>query len=68
MQSGLTSFTHSRRNNLMISFTFQGFWMYLLAGIGEKKTKTSNEKNLVVASFMLYAFFYNVSLSAIIIT
>lgn len=45
----------------MLSFFFQGFWMYLLAGLGSQADKTSTEKNMVVAAFMLYAFFYNVS-------
>jgi len=45
----------------MISFFLQGFWMFLLAGIGGKATKTESEKDVVVAAFMLYAIGYNVS-------
>jgi hypothetical protein len=37
--------------------------MYLLAGLGQKSSKTTTESNTIVASFMLYAFTYNVSLS-----
>ncbi|KAI1459666.1 putative sugar transporter [Annulohypoxylon moriforme] len=48
-----------RRYSLMASFFLQAFWMYLLAGIGEKGHKTSTEENTIVAAFMLYAFFYN---------
>jgi hypothetical protein len=35
--------------------------MFLLAGVGELSTKSAAENNLIVASFMLYAVFYNVS-------
>lgn len=44
----------------MNSFFFQAFWMFLLAGVGQKPHKTPTEKNTIVAAFMLYAFMYNV--------
>lgn len=44
----------------MNSFFFQAFWMFLLAGIGQKSQKSPTEKNTIVAAFMLYAFMYNV--------
>lgn len=45
----------------MTSYFFQAFWMFLLAGLGERTGNTSTTKNMVVASFMLYSLFYNVS-------
>lgn len=51
----------SRRPSLMTSYFFQAFWMFLLAGLGERAGNTSTTKNMIVASFMLYSFFYNVS-------
>jgi hypothetical protein len=45
----------------MVSFFFQTFWMYILAGLGEKAHKSPTEKNTVVAAFMLFGLFYNVS-------
>ncbi|KAJ5692590.1 hypothetical protein N7462_002013 [Penicillium macrosclerotiorum] len=48
-----------RRPSLMITFIFQAIWMYLLAGLGEKESKSDGEKNAIVAAFMLYAFSYN---------
>lgn len=35
--------------------------MYILAGLGEKGHKSPTEKNTVVAAFMLFGLFYNVS-------
>lgn len=49
----------------MTSYFFQAFWMFLLAGLGERTGNTSTTKNMIVASFMLYSFFYNVSTAAI---
>lgn len=40
--------------------------MYLLAGVGELHNKTSTQKNVVVAAFMLFGFSYNVSADTII--
>ncbi|PCG91079.1 Major facilitator superfamily domain, general substrate transporter [Penicillium occitanis (nom. inval.)] len=48
-----------RRPSLMTSYFFQAFWMFLLAGLGERTGNTSTTKNMIVASFMLYSFFYN---------
>ncbi|KAH8891220.1 putative sugar transporter [Thozetella sp. PMI_491] len=48
-----------RRKNLLLSFGLQAFFMYLLAGLGEKTSKSTTESNTIVASFMLYAFTYN---------
>lgn len=62
ISANLYLLTLSRRQGLMLSFFFQGFWMYLLAGFGQKSDQTPNEKNLVVAAFMLFSMFYNVSL------
>jgi hypothetical protein len=45
----------------MVSFFFQTFWMYMLAGLGEKSHNYPTEKNTVVAAFMLFGVFYNVS-------
>lgn len=45
----------------MISFFFQTLWLYILAGIGEKGHKSPMEENTVIAAFMLYSIFYNVS-------
>jgi hypothetical protein len=45
----------------MVSFFFQTFWMYILAGLGENGHKSPTEKNTVVAAFMLFGLFYNVS-------
>jgi hypothetical protein len=45
----------------MTSYFLQAFWMFLLAGLGERGGNTSATKNMIVASFMLYSFFYNVS-------
>ncbi|KUL90293.1 hypothetical protein ZTR_01918 [Talaromyces verruculosus] len=50
-----------RRPSLMTSYFFQAFWMFLLAGLGERTRNTSTTKNMIVASFMLYSFFYNMS-------
>lgn len=47
----------------MITFSFQGFWMYLLAGLGEMTHKTSTIRNAIVAAFMLYAITYNVGVN-----
>ncbi|UKZ91691.1 uncharacterized protein TrAFT101_006663 [Trichoderma asperellum] len=48
-----------RRATLLLSFFLQGFFMFLLAGLGQKDGKSRSESDMVVASFMLYAFFYN---------
>ncbi|ETI27799.1 hypothetical protein G647_00248 [Cladophialophora carrionii CBS 160.54] len=48
-----------RRYSLMITFSFQAFWIFLLAGLGGMAHKTASEKNMIVAAFMLYAFSYN---------
>ncbi|CAK7199498.1 hypothetical protein SEUCBS139899_002178 [Sporothrix eucalyptigena] len=48
-----------RRPALLQSFFFQAFWMFLLAGLGSKSNRSESQNNTVVASFMLYAFFYN---------
>ncbi|KAF9879040.1 hypothetical protein CkaCkLH20_03273 [Colletotrichum karsti] len=48
-----------RRYSLLISFFFQCFFMYLLAGLGQQTTKTATESNTIVAAFMLFAFSYN---------
>ncbi|KAH8896670.1 general substrate transporter [Thozetella sp. PMI_491] len=48
-----------RRHTLLLSFFLQCFFMFLLAGLGEKDNRSPSENNMVVASFMLYAFFYN---------
>lgn len=45
----------------MISYIFQSFWLFLLAGLGGKADKTPTEKNTIVAAFMLFAVWYNVS-------
>ncbi|KAL1856418.1 hypothetical protein VTK73DRAFT_8293 [Phialemonium thermophilum] len=50
-----------RRPALLISFFFQAFWIFMLAGLGGKSNRTSSENNTIVASFMLFAFFYNMS-------
>lgn len=42
--------------------------MFLLAGLGQKDGKSRSESDMVVASFMLYAFFYNVSSLAVPLT
>lgn len=46
---------------MMLSYGLQAFWMYMLAGLGEKSNKTPTESNAIVASFMLFSFSYNVS-------
>lgn len=43
----------------MLSLFLQAFWQYILAGVGEMANKSAAEKNLVIACFMLYTFFYN---------
>ncbi|OQU98507.1 hypothetical protein CLAIMM_04282 [Cladophialophora immunda] len=48
-----------RRYSLMITYSFQAFWIYLLAGLGGMGHKTASDKNMIVAAFMLYAFSYN---------
>ena len=54
------SYTNSRRYSLMISYFFQAFWIYVLAGVGGMAHKTSTQKNVVVAAFMLFSTSYNV--------
>ena len=44
----------------MISYFFQAFWIYVLAGVGGMAHKTSTQKNVVVAAFMLFSTSYNV--------
>ncbi|KAI0016321.1 putative sugar transporter [Xylariomycetidae sp. FL0641] len=48
-----------RRGSLMLSYFFQAFWMFLLAGLGSKNDRTPTQSNTVVAAFMLYSFSYN---------
>ncbi|EXJ69785.1 uncharacterized protein A1O5_06856 [Cladophialophora psammophila CBS 110553] len=48
-----------RRYSLMITYFFQAFWIYLLAGLGGMSHKSVTDKNTIVAAFMLYAFSYN---------
>lgn len=50
----------------MNSFFFQAFWIMMLAGIGGKAQRNAAETNLVVASFMLYTFFYNVRFQTLV--
>lgn len=45
----------------MISCGLQALWMFLLAGVGSKQTKTKTDDNAVVAFFMLFSVSYNVS-------
>jgi len=45
----------------MISFFFQCFWMYLLAGLGGMEHRSPTESSVIVAAFILYSFNYNVS-------
>ncbi|CAK7213515.1 hypothetical protein SBRCBS47491_001826 [Sporothrix bragantina] len=54
-----------RRITLLQSYAFQAFWLFLLAGLGSKAVRSSTENNMVVASFMLYAFFYNMGSASI---
>ncbi|KAL4783595.1 general substrate transporter [Aspergillus varians] len=49
-----------RRYTFFISYTFQAFWMYVLAGLGKHAEPSTTVKNTVVAAFMLYQVFYNV--------
>jgi MFS transporter, SP family, sugar:H+ symporter len=48
---------------LLLSYILQAFFMYLLAGLGQINGKTSSESNMIVAAFMLFSFFYNVSIT-----
>ncbi|ETS85092.1 hypothetical protein PFICI_03117 [Pestalotiopsis fici W106-1] len=48
-----------RQYTLLLSYTLQAFFMYLLAGLGQISNKTSSESNMIVAAFMLFSFFYN---------
>ncbi|KAM5363424.1 hypothetical protein ACJZ2D_011991 [Fusarium nematophilum] len=43
-----------RRYTLMISYIFQAFWLFMLAGLAGIADKTATEKNAIVASFMLF--------------
>ncbi|KAF5009431.1 hypothetical protein FDECE_4363 [Fusarium decemcellulare] len=54
-----------RRYTLMVSYIFQAFWLFLLAGLGGKADKSMAEKNTVVASFMLFSFWYNMGSASI---
>ncbi|RSL59922.1 hypothetical protein CEP54_007014 [Fusarium duplospermum] len=54
-----------RRYTLMISYIFQSFWLFLLAGLGGKADKTTTEKNTIVAAFMLFAVWYNMGSASI---
>jgi MFS transporter, SP family, sugar:H+ symporter len=50
----------------LLSFFLQGFWMYLLAGLGGIGNKSATESNTIVAAFMLYSFSYNVSVDGLV--
>lgn len=54
-----------RRYTLLASYFGQGFFMFLLAGLGSKSGRSQSESNMVVASFILYAFFYNMGSASI---
>ncbi|KAK5163897.1 uncharacterized protein LTR77_010291 [Saxophila tyrrhenica] len=54
-----------RRWTLLISYSLQAFWMYLLAGLGERANKTGTQSNTIVAAFMLFAFSYNMGSASI---
>lgn len=54
--------TLGRRGVLLISCTAQGVFMFILAGVGSSNPTNTNVRGLVVASFMLFAMSYNVSL------
>lgn len=58
--ASLTRLLSRRRFAIMLSFVLQAFWMYMLAGLGEKSGRTPSERNAIVASFMLFSFSYNV--------
>lgn len=49
---------------LWISGSLQALFMFLLAGIGSRSTKSGSQKQLIVASLMLYTISYNVSESS----
>ncbi|KAJ8124793.1 hypothetical protein O1611_g8846 [Lasiodiplodia mahajangana] len=48
-----------RRYSLLTTFLLQAFWIFLLAGLGEKSNKGPEMLNAIVASFILYWFSYN---------
>ncbi|KAJ8107355.1 hypothetical protein ONZ43_g6758 [Nemania bipapillata] len=48
-----------RRYSLLTTFLLQAFWIFLLAGLGEKSNKGPVMLNAIVASFILYWFSYN---------
>ncbi|KAH8880772.1 putative sugar transporter [Thozetella sp. PMI_491] len=54
-----------RRYTLLISYGLQGFFLYLLAGLGQKDAKSSTESNAIVAAFMLFAISYNMGSASI---
>lgn len=44
-----------------MSYAFQALWMYVLAGLGGVAHPTAVSRDTIVAAFMLYQLFYNVS-------
>ncbi|KAM0418453.1 hypothetical protein ACHAPD_004812 [Fusarium lateritium] len=54
-----------RRKTLMISYPLQALWLFLVAGLGAKPSKTATEKSTVAAAFMLFSFFYNMGSASI---
>lgn len=49
-----------RRPLFLLSAAMQALFMFLLAGLGAKKTRTETENRTIVAAFMLFTFSYNV--------
>ncbi|KAI5460119.1 putative sugar transporter [Mariannaea sp. PMI_226] len=52
--------TVGRRYSLIASYFFQAFWMYLLAGLGQKAHHSPTESGVIVASFMLFSVSFNI--------
>ncbi|KAF5026819.1 hypothetical protein F66182_1103 [Fusarium sp. NRRL 66182] len=54
-----------RRYTLMISYALQALWLFVLAGVGSMTSKTTTERNTVVAAFMLFTLCYNMGSASI---
>jgi hypothetical protein len=50
-----------------MSYAFQALWMYVIAGLGGVSHPTTTSRNAIVAAFMLYQLFYNVSLPLLLL-
>ncbi|CAK7204035.1 hypothetical protein SEUCBS139899_006786 [Sporothrix eucalyptigena] len=57
--------TLGRRATLLQSYVFQALWLFILAGLGSKTVRTATQDNAIVASFMLFAVFYNLGSASI---